>query len=196
MEGIVRGDESVQLLVYCGHPFFGHSNIIRYTNRPFKSVGEMDYELIRRWNERVQKDDVVFHLGDFCFKETKDRNAKYYLDQLNGQKIFIAGNHDRNNSLRTCIQDIRIYLGGKHLLLIHNPNESTYGFDLVLAGHIHNRWLVKEYKFGKYRWHVFNVGVDANRFRPINIQEILIEYDKWRKGIINDKGEPIIGRVG
>jgi len=153
----------------------------------------MDYRLIQLWNERVRQDDLVFFLGDFCFKEIKDKNAQYYLAQLNGQKIFIKGNHDSNNGLKTCIQDIRIFLGGKHLLLIHNPNESTYGFDLVLAGHVHEKWLVKEYKFGKYKWHVFNCGVDMHNFYPINIQEILIKYDKWKKGIINDKGEQIIG---
>ena len=29
---------------------FGHSNIIRFCNRPFSDVEEMNEELIRRWN--------------------------------------------------------------------------------------------------------------------------------------------------
>ena len=46
---------------------FWHDNIIRFCNRPFESVVEMNEELIRRWNETVPADGVVFHLGDFSF---------------------------------------------------------------------------------------------------------------------------------
>ena len=44
---------------------FGDGNILRYENRPFATVEEMDRELIRRWNEKVGAGDTVFHLGDF-----------------------------------------------------------------------------------------------------------------------------------
>ncbi|MFR5135571.1 MAG: phosphoesterase, partial [Acutalibacter sp.] len=44
---------------------FGDGNILRYENRPFATVEEMDQELIRRWNEKVGEGDTVFHLGDF-----------------------------------------------------------------------------------------------------------------------------------
>ncbi len=40
---------------------FSHANIIRYTDRPFADVEEMDLELVRRWNEVVSKDDTVFY---------------------------------------------------------------------------------------------------------------------------------------
>ena len=43
---------------------FFHNNIIKYTNRPFKNVNEMNEELIKRWNSVVPKDGIVFHLGD------------------------------------------------------------------------------------------------------------------------------------
>jgi hypothetical protein len=41
----------------------GHANIIRFCNRPFSSVEEMDAELIRRWNEEIGPDDDVYHLA-------------------------------------------------------------------------------------------------------------------------------------
>jgi len=159
---------------------FGHAKILDYCNRPFKSIGEMDFRIVQNWNSRVKPEDVVFHIGDFCFKALKDKDAQYYINQLNGKIIFIRGNHDSNNGVKTCIEDVRIYLGGKHLLLIHNPEESCYGFDLVLAGHIHNHWLCKTLKFKKYEWDVFNVGVDLNDFRPLSINEILEKYKKWK----------------
>lgn len=160
---------------------FGHSNIIKYCNRPFKNIGEMDYRLVQLWNERVKPEDTIFHIGDFCFKEEK--NAQYYIDQLHGKIIFLRGNHDTNNGLKTCIQDIRIYLGGKNILLIHNPNETSYGFDLCLAGHIHQKWKFKTMRIEekKYKWDVANVGVDVWNFRPITINEIIEAYEAWKR---------------
>lgn len=75
---------------------FGHKNIIRYENRPFQSVEEMDTELIKRWNQIVSTDDTVYHLGDFALT-TSSRIAEI-VPQLNGHKILIKGNHDRNHS--------------------------------------------------------------------------------------------------
>ena len=46
---------------------FGHENIIRFCKRPFNSVREMNEELIHRWNSKVRPNDIVFHLGDFCW---------------------------------------------------------------------------------------------------------------------------------
>lgn len=43
---------------------FFHRNIIDYCKRPFKSVEEMNSEMIRKWHRRVKPDDIVYHLGD------------------------------------------------------------------------------------------------------------------------------------
>ena len=75
---------------------FGHGNIIKYCERPFSSVTEMDAEMIRRWNHAVKENDIVYHLGDFTLLNAK-KAAEYFL-QLNG-KIRILGNtwhHDKN----------------------------------------------------------------------------------------------------
>ena len=45
---------------------WGHRNIIRYCQRPFADVDEMNEALITNWNSTVGKDDIVFHLGDFA----------------------------------------------------------------------------------------------------------------------------------
>ncbi len=73
---------------------FSHENVIRFDNRPFASVEEMDAELVRRWNTKVDRGDLVYVLGDMIWK-TKGDDAVTLLKNLNGQIILIKGNHDR-----------------------------------------------------------------------------------------------------
>ena len=47
---------------------FGHENVIKFDERPFNSVEEMDEELIKRWNNKVGKGDIVYVLGDLIWK--------------------------------------------------------------------------------------------------------------------------------
>lgn len=71
---------------------FGHKNIIKYEDRPFSSVEEMDEFLIYKWNSKVGKNDEVYILGDFGF--VSGTRANELLDRLNGKKFLIKGNHD------------------------------------------------------------------------------------------------------
>ena len=73
---------------------YNHANIIRYANRPFKNVDEMNEELIKRWNSKVSKESTVIFNGDFCFGNAKIFYECY--DRLNGNIIFVTGNHDKN----------------------------------------------------------------------------------------------------
>lgn len=49
---------------YTSDLHLGHANVIKFDNRPFANVDEMDQCIIIRWNERVSDDDTVFILGD------------------------------------------------------------------------------------------------------------------------------------
>lgn len=73
---------------------FGHENVLKFDNRPFADVDEMDAELIRRWNAKVGKGDLVYVLGDMIWK-TRNGDASSLIKSLNGQIILIKGNHDR-----------------------------------------------------------------------------------------------------
>ncbi len=75
---------------------FGDGNILRYENRPFATVEEMDRELIRRWNEKVGAGGTVFHLGDFSARGEEEDRA--ILSQLAGEKVLVLGNHDRHRT--------------------------------------------------------------------------------------------------
>lgn len=82
-----------RIAVASDHHFF-HRNIIKYCNRPFPSLEAMHERMIKDWNKSVTKDTIVVHLGDFICGGSFDQ-VKEVLDQLNGFKILVTGNHDR-----------------------------------------------------------------------------------------------------
>lgn len=72
---------------------FWHKNIIRYSNRPFDSIDEMNECFIDNWNAKVRSTDIVFNLGDFAF--CKSDEVIKILSRLNGTQYFVYGNHDK-----------------------------------------------------------------------------------------------------
>ena len=74
-----------------------HAKIIEYDARPFADVEEMNRVLIENWNNVVNEDDIVFHLGDFSVGGAVEWTN--LLDQLHGRIFLILGNHD-NHSLK------------------------------------------------------------------------------------------------
>lgn len=74
---------------------FNHSNIIKYSNRPFASVGEMNEKIIQNINKVVGREDYFYFLGDFAF--TKDLEQFVSLRQrINCYNMFcVLGNHDK-----------------------------------------------------------------------------------------------------
>ena len=72
----------------------GHKNIIRYCNRPFQTVEEMNQEILERLNSRAKANDILYFLGDFCIGP-KVRAAEL-RQKIRCKKIFaLAGNHDK-----------------------------------------------------------------------------------------------------
>ena len=45
---------------------FGHENVIRFNNRPFRNEREMSRVLITNYNSIVKPDDTVYLLGDLA----------------------------------------------------------------------------------------------------------------------------------
>lgn len=167
----------------------GHKNIIKYCNRPFKSLEQMNRVIVQKFNGRVQPDDMVFYIGDFCFKSGTGRGegepikAKVYRQQLNCKNIiFTQGNHDKTNSLKTIIQRIVIQLGGKRINLVHNPEFVDINYEINLVGHIHEKWQIQRIRRGYSSTDCINVGVDVWNFYPVTIEDIMRRYSKWLKG--------------
>lgn len=96
---------------FTGDLHFGHERMIAYDNRPFGTVEEMDRELIRRWNAKVGKEDLVYVLGDMIWK-SHGGDAASLIRSLNGRIILIRGNHDRflhNAEAKAALADVKDY---------------------------------------------------------------------------------------
>jgi calcineurin-like phosphoesterase family protein len=147
----------------------GHANIIKYCKRPFKSVEEMNEKIISNFNAKVKPDDVVYVIGDFCFRAKEGIDYKYWVDKLNGNYVFICGNHDYNNKVPgNMISAVLEMKDGQQLFLVHNPEEYNLNFKINLVGHVHEKWHIKR----KGKSILINVGVDVNNFEPINYERI------------------------
>lgn len=71
----------------------GHTNIIKYTDRPYKTADEMNETLVDNWNSVVSADDEVWVLGDVALGPIKESLS--LIELLNGRKVLLPGNHDR-----------------------------------------------------------------------------------------------------
>jgi calcineurin-like phosphoesterase family protein len=167
---------------------FNHFNIIRYTGRPFKTLEEMNKTIIDNFNKRVKEEDLVFFLGDFIFRSGSKRGEgekdkpEYFINQLKCKNIvFIQGNHDKNNSLRTCIQKVIINHGGKRICLVHNPEWADINYNFNICGHVHEKWKFKRFEKNSTFTDCCNVSVEQWNYFPIEWNEINQEYSKWRK---------------
>lgn len=73
---------------------FGHAQKFIYEKRGFSSVAEHDAAIIENINNLVNKDDILFHLGDFCLNTTYDRFEEI-INSINCQNIYcLWGNHN------------------------------------------------------------------------------------------------------
>lgn len=153
------------MIFFTADEHYFHDNIIDYCDRPFDRWFEMNEEIIKRHNERVFKDDVVYHLGDFTLKGKE--LAESVISQLNGKHIFIKGSHDYWNKDLPYLMEIKIgkyYFVLCHYAMITWPR--SYHGSVQLFGHSHG-------KLGsQFPRKQMDVGVDTNNFYPYSFEDI------------------------
>lgn len=121
--------------------------IIDWAKRPFKSIEKMECALIRGINERCKPGDLLIHVGDFMNygknrgKESGRHKPEFYTDQINCQVIFLEGNHDPNNHVRTIGRTLTTKVGRYVCSVGHYPS-GTDGYEKVVLPqytlHIHH----------------------------------------------------------
>lgn len=168
---------------------FCHESIIRFSGRPFTNATEMNEELIRRWNETVPKDGIVFHLGDFCLGNSKDWNN--ILDTLHGKIYLVLGNHDIKNirpayveRFEAVSQQMTIRVGNQSIILNHYPflcYGGSYRDVWQLFGHVHSGPF-SHTGLDLPRLNMlfplqYDIGVDNNDFRPVSFAQVKAKID-------------------
>jgi len=149
---------------------FDHENIIRYCNRPFSSIREMNQVLVENWNNVVKNTDTVFFLGDLSYGK-KSRPEKYWWEKLNGEKIFITGSHDNGHDIKTFNHKVLQYKN-KLFYLVHDPHDAPYDWeDWVVHGHIHNNDLIN-FPFINGKEKRINVSAELVNYQPLNIEKL------------------------
>lgn len=169
---------------------FGHQRTLELSKRPYRSVEEMDKDMIKKWNQIIGKKDTVYHLGDFGNFDI--------LNQLNGNVILLFGNYEvdyfknkRNINIKQYLiskgfKDVytenclTITLNNKKYNIVHEPL-NTVGDEFYLFGHIHKLQMVKK--------NGLNVGVDCHNFYPIDIGTI----EFYRNAIENHYDNEVFG---
>ena len=173
---------------------FGHANIIRFCNRPFENVQEMDQAMIDRWNAVVGPEDVVYHLGDFTL--TDSLSPWVHALQF-GQLKIVPGGHDYRwlHHVEFLKLEPRVLVlpplvtlelpsdekYPKVVVLCHYPmlswDRSHYG-SLHLHGHSHGTIpddLSGDTQLppGRKKGRRIDVGVDNWAFEPVPLDELL-----------------------
>ncbi len=139
----------------------------------------MNEALIRKWNDRINRKDTVYYLGDFAFGNYE--NKMTILKRLNGIIYFILGSHDKDlpevvemfnreqdttahkiigNIATICVEKMEITLCHYSMRTWPKSHYNTWH----LFGHSHG----KLEGWGKS----FDVGVDAWHFKPLSFHEI------------------------
>lgn len=168
---------------YTSDLHFNHEKL--YTNGtrlPFKSAQEAQEAIVKNFNAVIKSNDNLYILGDLTLSANYDDLCDF-LRSLNGNKIVIQGNHDRQRTLEKLKEDKVIanwhpWKGvrdrGIPILMMHFvPLEAHVGSEsrLYFHGHVH----------GTLRDVVncpllYDVGLDANNFMPFSLDSFNADF--------------------
>lgn len=159
---------------------FGHGNIIKYCGRPFANTDEMDDALIDNWNRLVTKNDDVYHLGDFAFKNGRD--IEDYFGRLNYRTLFfVYGNHDKG------MRDFERQGNGNRYNVVFLPAQKEIkvnGQGIILSHYAMRTWDKAHYGYWQLYGHShgtlpddpnalsIDVGVDCHGYKPIDFEQV------------------------
>ena len=156
---------------------FGHKNIMNFAGayRDGDTYLENMHTIIANWNGLVRKRDIVYVLGDVVM------DPQYFprLNEMNGQKILIRGNHDKYplEEYLKYFKDIHGFKKYKKFWLSHAPihPHELRGRDNI-HGHVHQNTILNGYHEPDDRY--VNVCVENTGGFPIAYEDI---EGGWRK---------------
>lgn len=156
-------------------------------NRPFKSVYAYDKYVLKLWNEQVEEEDEIYHLGDFIDYTGKTnkywREALNYVQQIKCNVTLIIGDMEEkviqdvygddferfqeyclSVGFKSVYRDKYLEINGETYYLNHFPTKHKDGC-INLFGHIHRAT-------GFYKPYGLNLSIDLNHFYLYDINEV------------------------
>lgn len=160
----------------------GHANIIKYCNRPFSNVYEMNKALVYNWNSTIRKDDIVYFLGDLAYG--RNSSTDRWLHKLNGKIIFLKGNHDESNSIEL-LDHLIVESDGFKFYLTHDPANIPNNWNgWVIHGHVHNNSrdydIKRKYPYINYAKKRVNVSVELTNYKPLKLSTIIKQINEGK----------------
>jgi calcineurin-like phosphoesterase family protein len=167
---------------------FNHTKIETYCDRP-EDFTEL---IIRNWQNTVQPNDLVIHVGDVFIGKVEGWKAIYPL--LPGRKVLVRGNHDKHPLLWWMENGFDFACDSmvfRHVWITHRPAQSlpkhTY---LNLHGHLHNIWhgfhkdepdTEKINRAGKlYNPWQRLFAIEYTDYRPVEFEHFLNDPDRYQ----------------
>jgi calcineurin-like phosphoesterase family protein len=139
----------------------GHANSIIFDKRPYRDLDHMHSELIKNFNKQVPVDGVTYFLGDVVTHSAT--LTKTIIDQMNGTKILVVGNHDKNYEscynagFDVVLHQATIYIQKQRVTLSHCPLLRVFREDTsTMKGHTEG-----ELWHGEFRNQRFSVPDDG-----------------------------------
>lgn len=190
---------------------FGHERVLGFCDRPWDTIAAMNRDLVDEINRWVAPEDTLYHLGDYSFKMTLE-DAANLRKRISCKDVhLVPGNHDKDWSQPavswafTVEKPITVLKIDKlKLVLSHYPLADWQGMShesIHLHGHIHTRGMKYNELNRMQGLYRYDVGVDANDFRPICLDEVLAWFDgvpcngraDWRNWV-NATGSKAVSR--
>ena len=168
----------------------GMSEVIKYENRPFETVEQMNDAFMRSCEVDACEDDTIIHVGDlYSFRRDRGQESMRlkpheYLRRIKATFVNVRGNHDVNNKVKSVCDSMRTFLGRRYrsVSVSHYP---TYDrrcaghFEegqIHLCGHVHSGW--RHCIDIDRKCLNVNVGVDVWGYRIVPEEELIIYLDR------------------
>lgn len=164
-----------------------------YSQRGFSSLEEHDSSLVKRWNEKISHESIVFNLGDMLFGHNGYQRILNYFEMLNFKEMYLLpGNHTagtkqvfesiESNVLQInsekkvifCPNYLEVSINGYLCVLSHYAIASFNGQGkgtYMIHGHSHGNLYKSEIGKVLYKARVIDVGVE-HCAHPISFKEI------------------------
>lgn len=112
-----------------------HKNILKYDNRDFKTIEDMNHHIISNATKQLKEGDKFYYLGDFCLGSMNvAEGCLKSLSYTGAELFFIKGNHDKSDMVKL-YEKYGTYFGEKKTIKISHEGEIY----MITLDHFANR---------------------------------------------------------